>query len=54
MKNYWEGWLVGGVSLFFFICFFYCDRHFLENRNPSKTVTWLVVAIFPVIGFFSI
>lgn len=26
---------------------------FLENRNPEKTVAWLVVlAVFPIIGFF--
>ncbi|MCP8968313.1 cardiolipin synthase [Ectobacillus ponti] len=27
---------------------------FLENRNPSKTLTWLIVlGIFPVLGFFA-
>lgn len=27
---------------------------FLENRNPSKTLTWLIVlGIFPVVGFFA-
>lgn len=53
-KNYWEGWLVGGVSLLFSLsALFIAIVIFLENRQPSRTVTWLILlAIFPVVGFF--
>lgn len=52
-KNYWEGWLLGTVSIIIsisalFIGFFI----FLENRNPRTTIAWMVVlAVFPIIGF---
>ncbi|WNF35737.1 cardiolipin synthase [Bacillaceae bacterium IKA-2] len=53
-KNYWEGWIVGVASILFSLsAFFIGIVIFLENRHPSKTVTWLMVlAIFPVVGFF--
>lgn len=53
-KNYWEGWIVGIVSILFSLsAFFIAIIIFLENRHPSRTVTWIMVlAIFPVLGFF--
>ncbi len=53
-KDYWEGWIVGSVSILFSLsAFFIAIVIFLENRHPSRTVTWLIVlAIFPVLGFF--
>ncbi|OIJ10435.1 cardiolipin synthase [Anaerobacillus alkalilacustris] len=53
-KDYWEGWIVGGVSILFSLsAFFIAIVIFLENRHPSRTVTWLMVlAVFPVLGFF--
>ncbi|MDG5789133.1 cardiolipin synthase [Evansella sp. AB-P1] len=53
-NEYWENWLVGGISIIFSLsAFFIAIVIFLENRDPSKTVTWLMVlAIFPIIGFF--
>ncbi len=53
-KDYWEGWIVGAVTFLFSLsAFFIAIVIFLENRHPSKTVTWLMVlAIFPVLGFF--
>lgn len=53
-KDYWEGWIVGAISILFSLsAFFIAIVIFLENRHPSKTVTWLMVlAIFPVLGFF--
>jgi len=53
-KDYWEGWIFGVVSILFSLsAYFIAIVIFLENRHPSKTVTWLLVlAIFPIIGFF--
>ncbi|OIJ10125.1 cardiolipin synthase [Anaerobacillus arseniciselenatis] len=53
-KDYWEGWIVGAITFLFSLsAFFIAIVIFLENRHPSKTVTWLMVlAIFPVLGFF--
>ncbi|UCZ51952.1 cardiolipin synthase [Bacillus shivajii] len=53
-RGYWENWLVGGVSIIFSLsAFFIALVIFLENRNPTKTVTWLVVlGTFPIVGFF--
>jgi cardiolipin synthase len=53
-QGLWEGWLLGSISLFFtlsviFIAFLIS----LENRHPTRTLTWLVVlGSFPVLGFF--
>ncbi|SER95029.1 cardiolipin synthase [Salipaludibacillus aurantiacus] len=53
-REYWESWVVGGFSLFVSLsAFFIAVVIFLENRNPSKTLTWLVVlGTLPVVGFF--
>lgn len=54
IKNYWEGWLLGFLSLLItcsviFIAFVIS----LENRRPAQTLTWLVVlGSFPLVGFF--
>jgi cardiolipin synthase A/B len=53
-KDYWEGWLLGSLSILttcsvIFIAFVIS----LENRRPAQTLTWLVVlGSFPLIGFF--
>ncbi|GGJ69919.1 cardiolipin synthase [Anoxybacillus voinovskiensis] len=53
-KSYWEGWLLGFLSLLItcsviFIAFVIS----LENRRPAQTLTWLVVlGSFPLVGFF--
>ncbi|MBB5325551.1 cardiolipin synthase [Anoxybacillus tepidamans] len=53
-KDYWEGWLLGFLSLLItcsviFIAFVIS----LENRRPAQTLTWLVVlGSFPLVGFF--
>lgn len=53
-QGLWEGWLLGSISLLFtlsvvFIAFLIS----LENRHPTRTLTWLVVlGSFPVLGFF--
>lgn len=49
----WQRWLLEtlniGLSL---TVFFIAIVIFLENRQPARTITWLLVlAIFPVIGF---
>ncbi|MDQ0255394.1 cardiolipin synthase [Evansella vedderi] len=53
-REYWENWLVGGLSIIFSLsAFFIAIVIFLENRNPTKTVTWLIVlGTFPIVGFF--
>lgn len=52
-KDFWEGWLVGTLSVLFTLsAIFIGFLIFLENRHPTKTLTWLVVlGAFPVIGF---
>ncbi|MBM7096084.1 cardiolipin synthase [Bacillus sp. H-16] len=49
----WEGWLFGWASIFFSLtAFFIAVVIFLENRNPTKTLAWLMVlGIFPLLGF---
>ncbi|MBM7659750.1 cardiolipin synthase [Bacillus mesophilus] len=46
--------LIGVISIVFtLLAIFTGFVIFLENRNPTKTITWLIVlGIFPVIGFF--
>ncbi|WP_078555168.1 cardiolipin synthase [Bacillus alkalicellulosilyticus] len=53
-RAYWEGWVVGAFSMLFTISvFFVAIVIFLENRNPTKTLTWLIVlGVFPLVGFF--
>ncbi|MGO4889360.1 cardiolipin synthase [Anaerobacillus sp. MEB173] len=52
-RDYWEGRLLGGISILFSLSvFFIAVVIFLENRNPAKTLTWLIVlGVFPVVGF---
>ncbi|TLS37801.1 cardiolipin synthase [Pseudalkalibacillus caeni] len=52
-EQYWENWLLGVISILFSLsAFFIGIVIFLENRHPSKTITWLIVlAVFPVVGF---
>lgn len=52
-SGYWEGWLVALFSILFSLSVFLIGIViFLENRNPSKTLTWLIVlASFPLVGF---
>lgn len=51
---YWESWFLAYFSIIISISVFFIGIViFLENRDPSKTITWLIVlAVFPVIGFF--
>ncbi|KGX87719.1 cardiolipin synthase [Pontibacillus litoralis] len=53
-KEYWEGWLLGSMPVFFTIsAIFISIVIFFENRHPSQTLTWLLVlAAVPYIGFF--
>ncbi|WP_096189381.1 cardiolipin synthase [Evansella halocellulosilytica] len=53
-REYWESWLVGGLSIIFSLsAFFIALVIFFENRNPTKTITWLMVlGTFPLVGFF--
>lgn len=49
----WAGWLLGAISvLFTLLAVFIGFVIFLENRHPTKTLTWLVVlGTFPLFGF---
>ncbi|SDZ00505.1 cardiolipin synthase [Evansella caseinilytica] len=53
-KDYREYWSVGWISVFFSLsAFFIAVVIFLENRNPTKTLTWLIVlGTLPIVGFF--
>ncbi|UOE93148.1 cardiolipin synthase [Alkalihalobacillus sp. LMS39] len=53
-KDYWAGWFVGAFSLLFSLSvLFVAIVIFLENRHPTKTLTWLIVlGVFPLVGFF--
>ncbi|HET7657814.1 MAG TPA: cardiolipin synthase [Bacillales bacterium] len=52
-QGYWDRWILGTLNIGFTITVLTIGIViFLENRDPSKTITWLIVlAIFPVIGF---
>lgn len=52
-KDYWEGWLLGTFSLFVTLSVIFISFViFLENRHPTKTLTWLVLfSSFPLVGF---
>lgn len=52
-RGIWDSWFFGAFTLFFSAMGVLISiLIFLENRNPSKTITWLVVLTFnPVIGF---
>ena len=47
--------ILGIISILFTVSAFLIGCViFLENRHPSKTLTWLIVlGIFPVFGFFA-
>lgn len=53
LRDFLEGWLVGVFSVLFSLSiFFIAIVIFLENRHPTKTLTWLIVlGVFPVVGF---
>lgn len=53
VQGYWERWIVGTLNIGFSLTvLFIAIVIFLENRDPSKTITWLIVlAIFPIVGF---
>ncbi|MCH1626228.1 cardiolipin synthase [Fredinandcohnia quinoae] len=53
-KNFWEGWLLGGFSIFITLSVIFISIIiFFENRHPTQTLTWLVVlGSFPLLGFF--
>lgn len=53
-REYWESWIVGSFSVIVSLsAFFIAIVIFLENRHPSKTLTWLIVlGTLPVVGFF--
>lgn len=52
-QGYWDRWIVGTLNIGFTVTvLLIAIVIFLENRDPSKTITWLIVlAIFPIIGF---
>lgn len=52
-KNYWEGWLIGAFSILITLSGIFIGLVIsLENRHPSKTMTWLIVlGTFPLFGF---
>ncbi len=49
-----EGRLIGTVSAFIIVsAILIVFTIFIENRNPSQTLNWILIfAVFPVIGFF--
>lgn len=53
IRDFWDGWLVWLFSFLFAISIVLIAIVIsLENRNPTKTLTWLIVlAVFPVLGF---
>lgn len=52
-QGYWDRWILGTLNIGFTITVLTIGIViFLENRDPSKTITWLIVlSIFPVVGF---
>lgn len=52
-KQYWESWLLGTLSIILTLSgIFIGVVIFLENRQPAKTITWLILlALFPLVGF---
>ncbi|MFC4620128.1 cardiolipin synthase [Camelliibacillus cellulosilyticus] len=49
----WQRWMLDSFNIGLSLTVFFIGIIiFLENRNPSKTITWLLVlALFPIIGF---
>lgn len=54
LREYWQGWVVGAFSVLFTLSVIFIGIVIsLENRHPTKTLTWLVVlGAFPLFGFF--
>lgn len=54
LRDFWDGWLVWTLSMLFTISVILIGIIIsLENRNPAKTLSWLIVlGVFPVLGFF--
>lgn len=51
--NIWEGRLITTFLFCNDLCCFNGIYYFIENRDPSETLNWLLVfALFPVLGFF--
>ncbi|MBR7554557.1 cardiolipin synthase [Allobacillus sp. GCM10007491] len=52
--SFLEGQLIGTVSIFIVIsAILIVFTIFIENRNPSQTLNWILIfAVFPVVGFF--
>ncbi|MGM8214655.1 cardiolipin synthase [Bacillaceae bacterium W0354] len=52
--NLWEGQLIAAFSIFVtFSAILIVFTIFIENRDPSDTLNWILVfALFPVLGFF--
>lgn len=53
VQGYLGGWLLGAVNIVFTLMVLFVGMIiFFENRQPSNTITWLIVlASFPIIGF---
>ncbi|SEU02992.1 cardiolipin synthase [Salinibacillus kushneri] len=54
INEFWGSWIVTAYSIFITVSVaFISFLIFIENRNPSQTLNWLLVlAAFPGIGFF--
>ncbi|KGX92699.1 cardiolipin synthetase [Pontibacillus halophilus JSM 076056 = DSM 19796] len=53
-NDFWEGRLLTSLSVMFTLsAVFIGFVIFFENRQPTQTLTWLLVlAVFPIVGFF--
>jgi cardiolipin synthase len=49
----WQRWMLNSLNIGLSLTVLFIGIIiFLENRNPSRTITWLMVlAIFPIVGF---
>lgn len=48
-----QWWIIAGLIITFIFFCFIAVVIVLENRNPSKTLAWLIVLTFlPIVGFF--
>ncbi|QHS21694.1 cardiolipin synthase [Virgibacillus sp. MSP4-1] len=54
VTEFWGSWIVTAYSIFISISVVFISfLIFIENRNPSQTLNWLLVlAAFPGVGFF--
>ncbi len=53
LQTVWDGWLWAGIYIgFSIIAFLIGVLIFMENRQPAKTITWLMLLAFnPIFGF---